>query len=404
MARLFRKHIAARPSGSHKVKLGLELLEARDVPALYSVQLTSPTAGLTGDSDASITGSLVVDSQLPADGKGGVYVNADSAAQAVQLAVIGTVTVNYGNQALNYATGAGSSTGAAFAFTSNGIALEDLAGSSTGSDWDYNDHYWNAEVEEFGGGEKTTKPVDRVDFTHETGTGTVTWKRKGIVWSEDEKSYVTIDINAVKNGKDGKLVTKEPGIVVAYHTETNDWKDVQFIQFEKTKAYQKVLTEKKEAWGEISDPDFKLTHPDSGWVIGIDGSWIVDTAKKGGGSVIYPGTSEFDGKQDGGVRYMFDSPTTSKIVHDELKKKPLFKEGAIKVVSDYFVLIVRKGEIIGYATYTVSYVTGDATQASSNGKVFMGAPSDDILKVLGKHLRAEEPKQKDIDWKSFPEK
>jgi len=133
--------------------LNLQALEPRDVPATFAVSPMSNGAGMMGDAAATHSGSLSLDPSLPTDMYGRALVEADSAAQAIGKAFVGTITVQWAGETLSYAFGASTvaSTSAAhkpFLITGTSIALEDMASSANGSDWDYNDHYWSASAME----------------------------------------------------------------------------------------------------------------------------------------------------------------------------------------------------------------------------------------------------------------
>ena len=89
------------------VKLDLQTLESRDVPALFSVHLGNPGSGSGGDTAASISGSLMANYSLPTDSSGRTLVEAASAQQAVSLALIGTVTAQFNGETLAYTMGSG---------------------------------------------------------------------------------------------------------------------------------------------------------------------------------------------------------------------------------------------------------------------------------------------------------
>ena len=92
-------------------KLKLQQLEARDVPALFAVQLMG---GVAGNTAATVSDTLAANSSLPTDANGATLVEANSAQEAVGLAIVGTVTVNHAGQTLTYAmnpTNIGSASG-----------------------------------------------------------------------------------------------------------------------------------------------------------------------------------------------------------------------------------------------------------------------------------------------------
>ena len=66
--------------------------EDRIVPAQFSVVLF-PGAGFNGDTAATISGSLSLDSSLPSAGNGGVLVEASSQQDAISRAIVGTVAL-----------------------------------------------------------------------------------------------------------------------------------------------------------------------------------------------------------------------------------------------------------------------------------------------------------------------
>lgn len=141
----------ALPPPSQLTKLRLQELESRDVPALYSVHLTTPGVGMTGDTAATISGSLNVNSALATDANGGTLVEASSIQDALERSIVGTVTVQHAGETLNYSmglgmTGVNAAAHKPFRVGATAIELEDMASSAQGSDWDYNDHYWSTSV------------------------------------------------------------------------------------------------------------------------------------------------------------------------------------------------------------------------------------------------------------------
>jgi len=137
--------------------------EDRIVPAQFSVVLF-PGAGFNGDTAATISGSLSLDSSLPSDGNGGVLVEATSQQVAISRAIVGTIMVTLAGQTYYYSMAPGS-VGASpseqrfFLYTGSGsLQFEDMAGTGT-SDWDYNDHYWMLNVSPVNGGSPPSPQV-----------------------------------------------------------------------------------------------------------------------------------------------------------------------------------------------------------------------------------------------------
>ena len=116
-------------------------LESRDVPATWHIDMLSASLG---DTESTITSSLVV---------GTASVTANSAKDAVALAISGDVVVAYSGQTHTYTFGPTSTTGTGAAFrivgtgSSTVLQLEDLADMpGTTPDFDYNDYSWNLNV------------------------------------------------------------------------------------------------------------------------------------------------------------------------------------------------------------------------------------------------------------------
>ena len=129
---------------AQSAKLRLEVLPDRIVPALFAVQLLGSSSGIEGDTAATISGSLALNSQLPVDTDGAVLVEANTASEAVASAITGSIAVSANGQNYSYTIGSGSF-GAGQALRIDGclIELEDLAAATTGCDFDYNDWYGN---------------------------------------------------------------------------------------------------------------------------------------------------------------------------------------------------------------------------------------------------------------------
>ncbi len=123
---------------SQLAKLKLEQLEARDVPAIWAIDLPGSTAGLIGDTAATISGSLALDPSLPTDAAGRALVEAATAREALERALVGTITVSVGQETLVYTMGPGSignAPGEHKPFWLDGAVLrfEDMAHSANGS-------------------------------------------------------------------------------------------------------------------------------------------------------------------------------------------------------------------------------------------------------------------------------
>ena len=123
-------------------------------PALYAVQLMSTVAG---DTAATVTDSLVANSSLPTDANGATLVEANSAQEALGLALTGEVIVVCAGQTLIYsmdpeAVGASAGQHRSLLLDGGVIRLEDMAGSANGSDYAYNDRFWTTSVTEVQGG------------------------------------------------------------------------------------------------------------------------------------------------------------------------------------------------------------------------------------------------------------
>ena len=145
LARRNRPIAPGLPPPSQLPKLKLEQLEARDVPALWAINWPGSGAGLTGDTAATIAGSFALDSSLPTDADGRALVEAATLREAMELALVGTITVSVGPETLVYTMGPGSigtDPGEHKPFWLDGgiLRFEDVAHSVLGSDWDYNDH------------------------------------------------------------------------------------------------------------------------------------------------------------------------------------------------------------------------------------------------------------------------
>ena len=136
----------SRKPPSRSARLNLLTLEDRTVPA-WLIHLSSG-AGMAGDTAATISSGLAPNSALPTNADGDTIVEAATAQEAVALGIVGVVTAQVGNGTLNYAMGPGSVGATAaehkpFLYSGGVLALEDLAGSAGGADWDYNDHFWS---------------------------------------------------------------------------------------------------------------------------------------------------------------------------------------------------------------------------------------------------------------------
>jgi hypothetical protein len=138
---------------SQLTKLRCEELESRDCPTLFAVYLFTPGVGMTGDTAATISGSLTVDPTLATDANGATLIEASSIQDALDRSIIGTVTVQHAGETLTYSMGVGESgvnaaAHKAFRVGAGAIELEDMTRSANGSDFDYNDHYWSTNVSE----------------------------------------------------------------------------------------------------------------------------------------------------------------------------------------------------------------------------------------------------------------
>ncbi len=166
-----RPRIAPSPFG----KLKLEQLEARDVPALWAVGMNSPWTGTPGDTAATISGPLSYASQWLMGESGSVLVEAASAGEAVALAFAGTITVQFGSETLNYQMGPSAFAAAGpFRYLDGAIQLEDMAYSTFGSDFDYNDRFWMV----------TTTPMSGGGSSQSYGYPTFVWITAGADTSE----------------------------------------------------------------------------------------------------------------------------------------------------------------------------------------------------------------------------
>ena len=131
------------------------------MPALWAVHFGG---SVPGDTAATITDTLAANSSLPTDANGDTLVEANTIQEAIGLAIIGDVTVQFGGQTLIYSMAPGN-VGASFAEhrpfvgSSSVIQLEDMTYSANGSDWDYNDRSWLVSVTDVsGGGSPPTSP------------------------------------------------------------------------------------------------------------------------------------------------------------------------------------------------------------------------------------------------------
>ena len=125
----------------HPYRLHLMPLESRDVPATWHIDMLSSSLG---DTESTIASSLVV---------GTASVTANTANDAVALAMSGNVIVTYSGQTHTYTFGPTSTTGTGAAFrivgtgSSTVLQLEDLADMPGATpDYDYNDYSWNLNV------------------------------------------------------------------------------------------------------------------------------------------------------------------------------------------------------------------------------------------------------------------
>ena len=94
---------------------------------------------MTGDTAATISGSLTVNSSLPTDADGGTLVEASSIQDAIERSIVGTVTVQHAGETLNYSmglgmTGVNAAAHKPFRVGATAIELEDMASSVNGSD------------------------------------------------------------------------------------------------------------------------------------------------------------------------------------------------------------------------------------------------------------------------------
>ncbi len=142
-------HVAPR----HIAKPKLEQLEAREVPAVFSVYLFTPGAGIVGDTAATISGSLTMRPDLERDPGGAVYVETDTAAAAAAQVITGSVTVQWNGASHSYSFNSGTvgqwaGQSQPFLVSSNAIRLEDMAGDPNGCDYDYNDRTWLIDIRE----------------------------------------------------------------------------------------------------------------------------------------------------------------------------------------------------------------------------------------------------------------
>ncbi len=167
------RSIAPALPPSQLAKLRLEQLEARDVPALWAVQLMGSTAG---DTAATISDSLTANTSLPTDASGATLVEANSAQEAVGLAITGNITVQHAGETLTYSMdpaniGTTAAEHQTLLFDNGVIRLEDMARSSKGSDWDYNDRSWTTSVQEVPAGSSSSSSNPTfVWITYGTGT------------------------------------------------------------------------------------------------------------------------------------------------------------------------------------------------------------------------------------------
>lgn len=88
-------------------QLFVTLLEDRTNPADFTVSLNSAGAGVAGSTAASISGTLALNSQLPTNGSGAAMVVAATPTQAVELALVGTITATFAGETLTYPMGTG---------------------------------------------------------------------------------------------------------------------------------------------------------------------------------------------------------------------------------------------------------------------------------------------------------
>ncbi len=130
-----------------RVRLNVLELEARDVPAWWSVTAPDPAAGSIGSTDATHTGELTLNPGYDAVG-GVVTVWADTAAQAVAEVLTGSIEVTLGDEVFEQVFGPDTvgtaADGKVFAVAITGaggtIALEDMVGFPGATpDMDYDD-------------------------------------------------------------------------------------------------------------------------------------------------------------------------------------------------------------------------------------------------------------------------
>ena len=130
---------------------------------------------MPGDTAAIHSGSLSANAALPTNSNGDTLVEANSVQEAVGLALVGTITVQHAGETLNYSMAPGN-VGATiaehkpFLYSGGAIQLEDMAGSATGSDWDYNDRSWMASAAEVPGGSSSYSYPTMVWITGGAGT------------------------------------------------------------------------------------------------------------------------------------------------------------------------------------------------------------------------------------------
>ncbi len=138
-----------RASRRNRSNLSLTQLEARDVPALWNVELLGPDVGYEGDTAADITGTLQLAS---------TSVEAASPTEAVAQVLQGTIHVEHAGEFQDYSFGPTTIVeGQAFRLDLSGdtvvVQFEDLAGlPQLNPDWDYNDRWWVVGITESGTG------------------------------------------------------------------------------------------------------------------------------------------------------------------------------------------------------------------------------------------------------------
>lgn len=135
--------------------LRLVELETRLAPAVFDVTLHGPAEGITGTTDAAHSGGLAVTGGTP-QAAGTARVTAASPALAVRAALSGSVQVTLGGQTTTYTFGPTTASGDRAAHAPYFVALpdgrtgfvrlEDLAGTPSQADWDYNDRAWRVGV------------------------------------------------------------------------------------------------------------------------------------------------------------------------------------------------------------------------------------------------------------------